>query len=151
MKINIRPAQKNDISAIQKFARSLNQTREKQFSASNKPFHKRKKSASLPTLKDVLLVAESEGNIVGYIWGSIHERKNHALSKLGYIDELYVDNNSRGQNVGQSLMKAIIKVFKQKGCNHVTTLTDTENKKAQDFYKSCGMKEVTVELWKKIS
>lgn len=87
---------------------------------------------------------------VGFIQGTIDERKNHRLNKLGYTDELYVQNEYRGQGVAEKLFAELEKEFVARGCNHLVTRTDAENTLAQQFYVKIGMSAVTVELWKKL-
>lgn len=149
-----RPAQISDIPNIQILMNELNQFRNSNFSINNKNFHERKKPHKDLNEKDledtILLVCELDNTIVAYIQGSIHERKNHKLNKLGYIDELYVNQKVRGKGLANRLMRELEKTFIEKGCNHITTHTDTENQNAINFYKKNGMNTVTIEFWKKI-
>ena len=85
MEILIRHAINKDLFHIQKLMAELNDFQIKNFSNSNKPFHERVRAypkIKKPDIeKDTILVAELNNTIIGYIWGSIHERKSHKLSK----------------------------------------------------------------------
>ncbi len=85
-----------------------------------------------------------------FIQGSVHQRKNHQLSKLGYIDELYVKEEARGQGVAKNLFSELESEFKKQGCDHITTHTDFENELSQQFYLQAGMHKATIELWKEL-
>jgi len=152
--IEIKQAKTGYLAQIQKLMDSLNDIRERGFSKQNKKFHERivdyDKLAEEDLKNDIILVAKDNNNLVGYIWGSIHERKSHKLSKLGYIDELYVVQKFRKQGVVKKLANELFKEFKNKGCNHITTHTDFENDKARQFYEAIGMSVVTLELWKEV-
>ena len=154
MKTIIRKTTTKDLSQIQKLMDVLNNSREKNFSKQNKPFHKRLKQ--YPKLKksdienDIFLVAVDDNKIVGFIWGSIHRRRSHKLSKLGYIEEICVDKKIRSKGLGKKLLKFLEEEFTKLGCDHVTTHTDWENKPAQKLYSKSGMNKVTVEYWKRI-
>ena len=154
MSILIRNATVKDLSAVQGLMNSLNDYRSKNFSKENKIFHKRineyPKLKKSDITKDIFIVAESDDKIVGFVWGSLHKRNNHKLSKLGYIEEIYIDNKARSKGLGRNLVKFLENSFKKRGCDHMTTHTDWENKPAQKLYSGYGMNEVTVEYWKRI-
>ena len=154
MTTSIRKATIKELPSIQALMNALNNSRNKNFSKQNKAFHKRKKAYS--KLKksdienDIFFVAEDGGNIVGFVWGSIHKRKSHKLSNLGYIEEICVDNKIRSKGLGKSLLKFLETEFAKLGCDHITTHTDWENKPAQKLYSGSDMNEVTIEYWKRI-
>ena len=154
MEILIRHAENKDLSHIQKLMTELNDFQIKNFSNQNKPFHKRTKE--YPKIKkediknNIILVAEIDNNIIGYIWGSIHKRKAHELSIMGYIDEICVNQKYRTKGVGKRLLKLLETKFRQKKCDHMVTHTDYDNEIAQKSYSNYGMLPVTIEYWKEI-
>lgn len=152
--ITICQAKKKDIMVIQKLMTELNNWQIKNFSEDNKPFHQRIKDYSKleknDIEKDIILVAEVDTKIIGYIWGSLHERKSHKLSKMGYIDEIYIENQFRQQGVGKKLLKNLEEEFIKLECDHLITHADWDNEVAKKSHVAWGMKPVTVEYWKKI-
>lgn len=153
--MKIRKANKTDKDSIQTLREELNLFRKKIFSSENKEFHERINPH--PTLKEndfdenfFFVAIDEENNIVGFIQGSIDQRKNHKLSKLGYIDELYVKNTFREQGIAKNLFSNLEDEFKRQDCDHLTTHTDIENGLSQQFYLQTGMQKTTVELWKKL-
>lgn len=150
----IKRTNKTDKVAIQLLMDNLNFYREKNFSKENKGFHKR--INSYPALKDgdfkksIFIVAVDKKEIVGFIQGTAQQRKDHKLSRLGYIDELFVKDEFRGKGVAKVLFKELEKEFKFQGCDHLITHTDFENSFSQKFYLKAGMNKTTVELWKKL-
>ncbi len=153
MTVTIRPATKKDLAAIRELGRELDKARTKLWNKENKPFHK-KSVPSAPikkiTIKDYIFVADQNSRVVGFVWGEPSSRPNSYLSKVGDINELFVLSGVRGQGVGKKLLQALFQTFKEKGCDHIITHTDSENISAQDLYRSMGMSPVTVELWRKV-
>lgn len=153
--MQIRKADKNDKNQIQALMNELNLHRTNIFNPENKEFHQRINPH--PPLEDkifaenIFFVAASDDNqIVGFIQGIIDQRKNHQLSKLGYINELFVQDKYRGQGVAKNLFLELENELKQQGCDHLITHTDFENDLSQQFYSRVGMSKTTVELWKKL-
>lgn len=148
-------ANKTDRLQIQVLMDELNEYRKKIFSKETKDFHQRinpyKPLEEEDFNESIFFIAKDESNkVVGFIQGTIHERKNHKLSKLGYIDELYVQESTRGKGVAKNLFKELEFEFKKQGCDHITTHTDMENELSQQFYLLAGMRKTTIELWKKL-
>ncbi|MBL4695051.1 GNAT family N-acetyltransferase [Candidatus Gracilibacteria bacterium] len=153
--MSIRKANKTDKVQIQTLMNELNLYRKNIFSPDNQKFHER--LTPYPPLQDadfdeslIFVAANDSAQIVGFIQGSVEERKNHKLSKLGYIDEIYVQKEARGQGVAKNLFSELQSEFKNQGCDHMTTHTDFENELSQQFYSKAGMHKATVELWQKL-
>jgi len=153
--MNIRQAHKTDKAQLQALMDELNAYRKEIFSQGTQKFHER--TSPYPPIEDrdfddtlIFAAFDDSEKIVGFIQGSIHERKNHALSRLGCIDELYVREEARGKGVAQNLLSELESEFKKRGCDHITTHTDIENELSQQFYLKSGMKKTTVEFWKEL-
>jgi ribosomal protein S18 acetylase RimI-like enzyme len=148
-------ANKTNRLQIQVLMDELNEYRKKIFSEETKDFHERINPYKPLEEEDfddsIFFITKDESNkVVGFIQGTIHERKNHKLGKLGYIDELYVQESTRGKGVAKNLFTELEFEFKNQGCDHITTHTDIENSLSQQFYLQAGMNKTTVELWKEL-
>lgn len=154
MAINIRSAMQQDMPALQEMLDLLNKERRQLWSQKNKIFHNRLKQLSKLRKNDldknIFIVAEDDNEITGFVLGFVTSKKGYKLSKLGYLDALYVKPAFRSKGVAKKLIDAIVKSFKSKNCDHMTTHTDAENKVAQKLYERAGMSQVTVEHWKKL-
>lgn len=153
--MSIRKANKTDKIQIQALVDELNLYRKKFFSSENQKFHERINPYSKLEEKDfeegfIFVTTDERDEAVGFIQGSIHERKNHKLSKLGYIDELYVKEAARGKGFAKNLFSELESEFKKQGCDHITTHTDFENELSQQFYLQAGMHKTTIELLKEL-
>ena len=137
--MEIRKANKTDKDGIQALMDELNTYRQNTFSFENKKFHER--TNPYPPLEDSIfdenfffIAIDDDSRIVGFIQGSIHQRKNHKLSKLGYLDKLFVKSEFRRKGIAKSLFSELESEFRKQGCNHMTTHTDAENELSQQFY-----------------
>jgi ribosomal protein S18 acetylase RimI-like enzyme len=153
--MQIRPAKLSDKDQIQHLMNELNSYRSSIFSKENKEFHQRVNPYSSLSDDDIentiIFVAEDTSNqIIGFIQGSIHQRKNHKLSKLGSIDELYIQPELRKSGLASTLFQLLETELRKRGCDHMTTFTDFENQLSQNFYTKLGMQKATIEFWKKL-
>lgn len=67
----------------------------------------------------------------------------HNLSIVGHIEDVVVDTNVRGQNIGSKIMSHLIDVAKSNNCYKVILDCDRDN---VEFYKKCGLNEKGVQM-----
>lgn len=79
-----------------------------------------------------ILIAESDGQIVGYILGYIKSDRS------GSIKILAVDPDYRRQGIGQKLINAALEKMKKSGCEEVFLKLRTNNSTADNFYQEIG-------------
>ena len=92
-----------------------------------------------------ILVARQRNSIVGFINFSTRKTIMHPRPS-GLIDELVVSENSRGTGIGKELIQAAVDKCRELGCCEVEVSTEKSNRKARQFYKSCGFEEDAVLL-----
>ena len=64
-----------------------------------------------------------DGKILGHAFCQINEVKNHRLlqdAKTLYIDDICVDEHSRGRHVGKALYEYVYNYAKSIGCHNIT-------------------------------
>lgn len=79
----------------------------------------------------------------GLVIFRIKEVENHINlknAKILYVGKIVVDKKCQRQGVGTLLMQEINKVVKELNCNRIELSCWSFNKKAIEFYESCGMK-----------
>lgn len=82
------------------------------------------------------------GKILGHAFCQISEVKNHRLLqdvKTLYIDDICVDEQSRGHHIGKSLYEYVYNYAKSIGCHNITLNVWEGNDSAYNFYKQMGM------------
>lgn len=83
-----------------------------------------------------------DGKILGHAFCQINEVKNHRLlqdAKTLYIDDICVDEQSRGRHIGKALYEYVRDYAKSIGCHNITLNVWEGNDSAYNFYKSMGM------------
>jgi N-acetylglutamate synthase-like GNAT family acetyltransferase len=93
-----------------------------------------------PIFKSKILVAKEANKIEGFILATF---VSYAKSKFGYIEELVVDEKSRGRQIGSKLVKKILAWEKLLGAEVVFVITD----EAMEFYKRLGFKHTKKYTW----
>ena len=83
-----------------------------------------------------------DGKILGHAFCQINEVKNHRLlqdAKTLYIDDICVDEQSRGRHIGKALYEYVRDYAKSIGCHNITLNVWEGNDSAYNFYKRMGM------------
>ena len=83
-----------------------------------------------------------DGKILGHAFCQIIEVKNHRLlqdAKTLYIDDICVDEQSRGRHIGKALYEYVRDYAKSIGCHNITLNVWEGNDSAYIFYKRMGM------------
>lgn len=99
--------------------------------------------------KDLLLVAEDEEKLVGYIGASpkeIEYRKSNYLE----VDNLGVAKAYRRKGVATLLMEKCIAWAKEQGYQKLYLTSYFKNTNAITFYKQNGFSEINISLKKKL-
>ena len=87
----------------------------------------------------VVMVAEDNGTIVGYLAAKIEDRPPvFEEDKRGWVDSVYVLENYRGQGIGRKLTEETLKWLKNKGIKQVELSVDSKNEFGYKVWKSLG-------------
>jgi len=89
--------------------------------------------------RNVILVAEEDGGIVGLCWCTIVDR---GIDRQGELTEFYVEREFRGKGVGNELLAAAKRLFTNEQVGVAFVWTHHGNKDAIKLYKNAGFKEV---------
>lgn len=91
-----------------------------------------------------IYVAVNEADVcVGYAFCQLREQSfsnNMVPFKSLFIDDLCIDQEARGQHIGESLFEYVKNEAKQLGCYEVTLNVWTGNTSAEKFYEKMGMR-----------
>ena len=97
-----------------------------------------------------VLVAESQGVVVGYITGRITVEARRVLSRRGVIEDWYVAPESRGAGAGSLLLREIEARFAVAGCEVIESATWSSNEGARRAHDALGFREIRVMYRKRI-
>jgi len=91
---------------------------------------------------DEMLVAEENGEVVGFIFTTAHKPSGKAT-----IENIFVKEEFRGKGISKKLLDECIARLKKKGINYFCSLVKENNKKAFEFFKSNNFTEGYKFVW----
>jgi ribosomal protein S18 acetylase RimI-like enzyme len=95
----------------------------------------------------VLLVAEVDGEIAGYLYASLEERDwARLVDAHGAINDVYVDERYRRRGVARTLVSAGVAALEEKGVKRVLLSSAWPNTEAQALFEACGFRRTMVEM-----
>lgn len=99
----------------------------------------------------VVYIAEVGGNPAGY--SLIYVKDDvpiFRLEKIGYIGDLFVKKEFRGQKISSGFRDEAMRWFKKKGIRHVSLAVYKDNEFAHSIYRKWGFFDYHVEMRRKI-
>ncbi|HEU5359383.1 MAG TPA: GNAT family N-acetyltransferase [Gemmatimonadales bacterium] len=97
----------------------------------------------------VILVAEQEGNVAGYVYAGLKGMDYMALrGPAGAIYDVVVDPAVRRRGVGRLLLDAAVERLKGMGAPQVVLSTAAKNEEAQRLFAKAGFRPTMVEMTK---
>jgi ribosomal protein S18 acetylase RimI-like enzyme len=95
----------------------------------------------------LLLVAEVDGAIAGYVYGTLEERDwAKLLDAHGAVHDVHVAEAHRRQGVAQALMTEAAKRFASMGAKQVVLYSASANVQGQTLFKKLGFRPTMVEM-----
>ncbi len=87
----------------------------------------------------VILVAEKEDRVIGYLLGEIRERLPfQRLQVTGYIWDIVITSGKRNKGIGSLLLEKAFDFFKKRNLDTVMLNASEKNRSAQRFYERHG-------------
>lgn len=146
--MNIRRAEEKDMAGINRLLRQVltvhHNGRPDLFKADAKKYTDEQLKAILKDgLRPVFVAEDKAGNVAGYAFCVFQQHADDNILtdiKTLYIDDLCVDENSRGQHIGKQLYEYVLNFARESGCYNVTLNVWALNEGAKKFYEKCGLK-----------
>lgn len=104
--------------------------------------------ASALQRKDViLLVAEEQGAVLGYVYAGLEGNDWMALrGPAGVIYDLVVDPARRREGIGQRLLSDAVEALAARGAPMIVLSTATQNETAQRLFAAAGFRSTMLEM-----
>ena len=95
----------------------------------------------------IVLVAERDGQVVGYTYAGLEGPDYMALrGPAGALYDIIVDPGQRGHGVGRRLLDATIAALTAKGAPRVVLETAYHNAAAQHLFETAGFRRTMIEM-----
>jgi ribosomal protein S18 acetylase RimI-like enzyme len=95
----------------------------------------------------VILVAEREGEVVGYVYADVEGYDYMSLrGPAGVLQDIVVDPAHRGHGVGRLLLDAALAALESRGAPRVVLSTAERNETAQRLFARAGFRRTMIEM-----
>src|SRR2546426_2856615 len=149
---SIRPASKSDLVALGRFGAALMRQHHasdpRRFILTDRPEdgYGRFLVSQLATPDSLVLVAERENEIVGYVFAGIEPTAWRDLrGPCGFIHDVYVHERARRQGTGRMLVRAAVAWVRSKGQSQVVLWSKSGNDAAQRLFAHLGFRDTMIE------
>ncbi|MEI7777221.1 MAG: GNAT family N-acetyltransferase [bacterium] len=151
----IKRADISDLQAIQKLNAELCEKENREFDETINPEFPFSKGgeeyfrARIEREDGFVLVIKEGENAVGYLVGGIVEPEDYrSIIKMAELENMYVQENLRGQGLGGKLVDQFESWCKGKGVTRIRVIASAGNSDAIKFYEAHGSKKVSITLEK---
>jgi ribosomal protein S18 acetylase RimI-like enzyme len=135
--IQIRPLDELDITAISGIDEKISGHYRPEVWERRVGYHLRRDPESC-------VVAESGGQVVGFMLGEIRSGEFGLEEPTGWIEVLGVDPEHRGKSVGRKMAEAMLDYFRTRGAHSVRTLVDDDREELSGFFSSLGFEPASL-------
>lgn len=93
-------------------------------------------------MSPIFVAVDENDEVLGYTFCKfIQHIDNNILTdiKTLYIDDLCVDEDKRGMQIGKQLYEYVLNFAKESGCYNLTLNVWSCNESAMKFYEKCGL------------
>jgi ribosomal protein S18 acetylase RimI-like enzyme len=97
---------------------------------------------------DLSLVAEVDGNVVGFIWGRL-ALVGIPIDEVGIIHMLIVDPDYQKQGIATKLVNAMVKRCHDRGVNTLRAVIDERHWELQNYFQSLGFQRSELVIYTK--
>jgi len=95
----------------------------------------------------VVMVAESDGVVIGYVYAGIEPLSWKELrDEAGFVHDLLVSPEARNSGAGRQLLDAAIAWLRERGMPRVVLWTAARNAGAQRLFERRGFRSTMVEM-----
>ena len=158
MSATIRPARREDLPALGRLGALLVKTHHdfdtKRFIAATSQTEHGYASFLATQLAEptvVVLVAEREGEVVGYTYAGVEGRDYMSLrGPAGMLYDIVVEPAHRGEGIARMLLDATLAALEARGAPRAVLSTADRNEAAQRLFERAGFRRTMVEMTREL-
>jgi ribosomal protein S18 acetylase RimI-like enzyme len=108
-------------------------------------------SAQLEDSDKAVLVADDNGDVIGYAFAAVEGYDYMALrGPAGVLHDIIVEPEHRGRGVGRLLLDAALEFLRSRGVPRVVLSTAERNEGAQRLFASMGFRRTMIEMTREL-
>jgi ribosomal protein S18 acetylase RimI-like enzyme len=146
--VTIRRAASSDVERIVELRLLLQEHAEKshpliwRMTGEGKELLKQKVENDLADSNIHVLLAEADGEIIGYVQGEVMCRSDYVPRTVGHVSLMYVVKELRRKGVGRRLVKELCEFFNSDKVEDLTVRYIIGNKEAEGFWRKLGFESI---------
>jgi ribosomal protein S18 acetylase RimI-like enzyme len=146
--LTIRRAATSDVARIVELRLLLQEHAEKsnsliwRITEEGKKFLKQKVEDDLADSSILVLLAEADGEIIGYVQGEVTRRSDYVPRTVGQVSLMYVVKQFRRKGVGRRLVKELCEFFDSNKAEDLTVRYIVGNKEAEGLWRKLGFEPI---------
>lgn len=90
------------------------------------------------------VVAESGGEVVGFMLGEVRSGEFGLEEPTGWIEVLGVDPDHRGKAIGRRMAESMLEHFRTRGAHSVHTLVEEDMEELHGFFTALGFQPASL-------
>jgi len=147
-KFTIRRAGSSDVERIVELGLLLQEHVERlspmiwRITEEGKKLIKQKVETDLMDSNILVLLAEADGEVIGYVRGEVTSRSDHVPRTVGHVSLMYVVKQFRRKGVGRRLMKELCKFFSSNKVETLTVRYIIGNREAEGFWRKLRFESI---------
>ncbi len=151
--VAIRPAREEDIEILAEFVIRLKQVNEEldpMYITRHdiREVAERYVKESLSDKNVILLVAETDGKVIGMVRAVIHERLFYEPRKEAIITDIYVHPSYRRRALASMLLDRLADELRERGVSLLVAEYPPGNKIAEKFFEKTGFKPILIRVYR---
>jgi ribosomal protein S18 acetylase RimI-like enzyme len=101
--------------------------------------------------KAIVLVADRDGDVVGYVFGALQDTDfQMLLGPAGKIYDLIVDPDHWKQGIGGMLLQGMLDALAKRGAPRAVLYTAAKNENAQRLFDHMGFRRTMIEMTREL-
>ena len=153
--VSVRPAVPGDVEAVARLVerlKILNEELDQHFKVVDnlRDVAREYVRATLESDNAFILVAEEDGEVVGFIRVEVVDRLFYKPRLKAVITDLYVSPRARGRRIGALLLEKASEEARKRGARIISAVYPMNNEIARRFYSRMGFKRLQEEVYREI-
>jgi ribosomal protein S18 acetylase RimI-like enzyme len=108
-------------------------------------------AGQLDEAKAILLVAERNGEVLGYAYATVEGYDYMSLrGPAGVLNDIVVDPAERGRGIGRMLLEATLAELETHAVPRVVLSTAQQNEAAQQLFEHAGFRRTMIEMTREL-